>query len=214
MWVVLASVCAPFAFGAFMLAKTWALTEVPVRGWEGMRMTWSWPLPELGEELRGAGSSGAWHSWLLVVALFPLGLVGVLVQDVLSVAERFGVHLAWGDEILVFEQYQESRVIVELLLESLPQAVFQTGLYMMGSSRATRIYIDQRIFVRSIVVSLCSLSMHSCLMLWEAVYERKTLFVVFMDKFKSAGQPILVKVTPNEDKEEEAGEREIRVWEH
>jgi hypothetical protein len=207
MWVVLTSVCAPFAFGAYVLTKAWALTEVPARGWKGMRVKWLWPLPELGEEWLGSRGTNVRNSWLLAIVLLPLGLVGVLVQDLLSMAERFGVHLAWGDEIAVFKRYHESRVMVESLLESLPQAVFQTGLYIIGSSRATRIYIDQRIFVQFIVVSLCSVSMQYCTMLWEAIYEGKSLVRVFLDRFKSAGQPILVRVTatPIEDAEEMRG---------
>jgi hypothetical protein len=94
-------------------------------------------------------------------------------------------------------------VVVELLLESLPQAVFQTRLYVIGSSRATRIYIDQRIFVQSIVVSLCSLSVHYCTMLWEAVYEGRSLVGVFLDRFRSAGQPSLVTVISQPSADEE-----------
>ncbi|GAQ92877.1 hypothetical protein KFL_011770020 [Klebsormidium nitens] len=102
------------------------------------------------------------------------------------------------------KKYGYSVEIGPLLLESLPQAAFQTGLYIVGSSRATRIYIDERIFVQSIVVSLLSLSMQYCTLLWEAVYEGKRLSRVFLDRFHSAGQPILViaKSTPNVDKEE------------
>jgi hypothetical protein len=195
MWVVLASVCAPFVFGDYVLVKAWASTGVPQRGWKGMRVRWLWPLPELGEERLMPVNTGSQYSGLLAFVLLPLGLVGVLVQDLLSVAERFGLHLTWGDEVVVFERYHESRVMVELLLESLPQAMFQTALYVIGSSRATRIYIDQRIFVQSIVVSLCSLSMHYCTMLWEAVYEGKSLVRVFLDRFRSAGRPIFVRVT-------------------
>ncbi|GAQ89064.1 hypothetical protein KFL_004840040 [Klebsormidium nitens] len=202
MWVLLASVGAPFAFGAYVLAKAWASARTPLLKWKGMRVRWLWPLPELGEERLKSEGTNARYSWLLAIVLLPLGLVGILVQDLLSVAERFGVHLAWGDEIVVFERYHESRVMVELLLESLPQAVFQTGLYIIGSSRATRIYIDERIFVQSIVVSLCSMPIHYCTMLWEAVYEGKTLMRVFLDRFESAGQPIIVTVTPTKDEEE------------
>jgi hypothetical protein len=77
----------------------------------------------LGEERLESEGTNTRYSWLLAIVLLPSGLVGVLVQDLLSVAERFGVHLAWGDEIVVFERYHESRVMVELLLESLPQAI-------------------------------------------------------------------------------------------
>jgi hypothetical protein len=215
MWVVLASVCAPFVVGAYVLAKAWASTGSPVRRWKGMRVRWLWPLPELGEERMRPLDMTARRSGLLAVVLSPLGLAGVLVQDLLSVTERFGLHLAWGDEIVVFERYHESRVVVELLLESLPQAMFQTILYVIGSSRATRIYIDQRIFVQSIVISLLSLSMQYCTMLWEAIYEGNSLVRVFLDRFKSAGQPILVTVTatPSEDEEEMGGAslKEVRL---
>jgi hypothetical protein len=204
MWVVLASVCAPFVWGSFVVAKAWSWSGSPVRGWKGLRVRWLWPLPALSDEKPRTSPNG-WspRAAVLAILLLPLGLLGVLVQDLLSVAERFGLHLATGDRILVFERYHESRVVVELLLESLPQAVFQTGLYVIGSSRATRIYIDQRIFVQSIVVSLCSLSVHYCTMLWEAVYERRSLVGVFLDRFRSAGQPSLVTVISQPSADEE-----------
>jgi hypothetical protein len=195
MWVVLASVCAPFVWGSFVVAKAWSSTGVPVRGWKGLRAKWLWPLPAWSDEHKRNSDGWSPRAAVLAILLLPLGLLGVLVQDLLSVAERFGLHLATGDRIVVFERYHESRVVVELLMESLPQVVFQTGLYIVGSSRATRIYIDQRIFVQSIVVSLCSLSVHYCTMLWEAVYEGRSLVGMFLDRFRSTGQPSLVTVT-------------------
>lgn len=194
MWVILASVCVPFVVGAYTVVKSWGATRSSVRGWKGMRVTWMWPLPELNENESAGKGKVTLLSELLRILLLPLGLLGVLVQDLLSVAERFGLHLAWGDEIVVFERYHEARALVELLLESLPQAIFQSALYVLGSSRATRIYIDQRLFVQSIVVSLCSLSIQYCCMLWEAVYEGKSLVRVFLNRFKSAGQPIVVRI--------------------
>jgi hypothetical protein len=192
MWVILASVCAPFVLGAYMLARAWTSTGISVRRWKGVRVLWLWPLPDPGEN--GIAGKGTLFSGLLAILLLPLGLLGMLVQDLLSVAERFGLHLAWGDKILVFERYHEARALVELLLESVPQAIFQSALYVLGSSRATRIYIDQRLFVQSIVVSLCSLSLQYCCMLWEAVYEDKSLVWVLLDRFKSAGHPMVVRI--------------------
>jgi hypothetical protein len=203
MWVVLASVCAPFVWGSYAVARAWSSTGVSPRVSKELRVRWLWPLPALSDEHRRTSDGWSPRAVILAILLLPLGLLGVLVQDLLSVAERFGLHLATGDRILVFERYHESRVVVELLLESLPQAVFQTGLYMIGSSRATRIYIDQRIFVQSIVVSLCSLSVHYCSMLWEAVYEGRSLFGLFLDQFRIAGQPILVTVSTAAIKDEE-----------
>jgi hypothetical protein len=194
MWVILASVCAPIVVGAYMVARAWASNGSPARGWNGVHVRWLWPLPELGENEIAVEGKGTLFSGLLAILLMPLGLLGVLVHDLLSVAERFGVHLAWGDEIVVFERYHDARGLTELLLESLPQAIFQSALYVLGSSRATRIYIDQRLFVQSIVVSLCILSMQYCCLLWEAVYEGKSLVRVFLDRFKNAGQPIVVRI--------------------
>ncbi|GAQ87016.1 hypothetical protein KFL_003250200 [Klebsormidium nitens] len=202
MWVVLASVCAPFVWASYAVAESWSSTKISVRGLKGLRVRWMWPLPDMGAQQRRANALSL-RAGVLAVLLLPLGLLGVLVQDLLSVAERFGLHLASGDEIVVFERYHESRVVVEVLLESLPQAIFQTGLYLIGSSRATRIYIDQRIFVQSIVVSLCSLLMHYCTMLWEAVYEGKSIVRVFLDRFRGAGQPISVALTTGPSGDEE-----------
>lgn len=203
MWVVLASVCAPFVWGSYAVAKAWSSSGSWVRGWKGLRVRLLWPLPDSDGEQPRTSDGRSRRAMILAILLLPLGLLSVLVQDLLSVAERFGLHLATGDRILVFERYHESRVVVELLLESLPQAVFQTGLYVIGSSRATRIYIDQRIFVQSIVVSMCSLSVHYNAMLWEAVYEGRSLVRVFLDRFNGAGQPSLVTLTTEPSADEE-----------
>jgi hypothetical protein len=66
--------------------------------------------------------------------------------------------------------------------------------------------------VQSIVVSLCSLSIHYCTMLWETMYEGKSLVGVFLDRFKSARRPIFVRVTatPSEDGEE-MGEMSLKI---
>jgi hypothetical protein len=140
----------------------------------------------------------------LATLLLPLGILGILIHDFLSVAERLGLHLVHGEQMIVFEHYYKSRVVFESLLESLPQAMFQTGLYILGSSRATRIYIDQRIFVQSIVIALITLLMQYCTMLWEAIVAGKSLARVFLDRCKGAGQPILVLVPSktNKDREE------------
>jgi hypothetical protein len=213
MWVVLASVCAPFLWASHVMAMAWSSSGSPVRGWKGFRVRWLWPLPALSDEQPRTSDGWSLRAEVWAILMLPLGLLGVLVQDLLSVAERFGLHLATGNRIVVFERYHESRVVVELLLESLPQAVFQTGLYIVGSSRATRIYIDQRIFVQSIVVSLCSLSVHYCTMLWEAVYEGKSLVGVFLDRFRSAGQPSFVTATshPSEDEEVEGLSQKVVI---
>ncbi|GAQ79501.1 hypothetical protein KFL_000310510 [Klebsormidium nitens] len=96
MWVILASVCAPFVVGAYMVAKSWVSTRSPVRGWKGVRVRWLWPLPELGISGAVEGNQDSVFSGLVTILLLPVGLLGVLVQDLLSVAERFGLHLAWG----------------------------------------------------------------------------------------------------------------------
>jgi hypothetical protein len=131
---------------------------------------------------------------LLAIPLLPLGLLSVLVQDLLAVVEKFGLHLAWEDKIVVLEHYHEGRVLVELLLESFPQAAFQTALYVLGSSRATRFYIDEHIFVQSIVLSLLSLSMQYCCMVWKAVYEGMAMGRVFLDRLGSAGQTTVAEL--------------------
>jgi hypothetical protein len=49
-------------------------------------------------------------------------------------------------------------------------------------------------------------------MLWETMYEGKSLVGVFLDRFKSARRPIFVRVTatPSEDGEE-MGEMSLKI---
>jgi hypothetical protein len=64
--------------------------------------------------------------------------------------------------------------------------------------------------VQSVVVSLLSLSMQYFTVLWEANYKGKSLVRVFLDRFRSVGQPILVTVDvqPNIEDDIERSESE------
>lgn len=191
MWVLLASICAPFVVAAYSVALYCEFPDRSATQLRGMGVRFLWPEPRLSGNKRSTTTKLGIRRRVFAVLLLPVGLVGVLVQDLLAVAERFGLHLAWGERIVVFESYHEARALSELLLESLPQAVFQTSLYVLGSSRATRIYIDRQIFVQSIVVSLASVTVQYCNLLWESVYNGVSLFSLVTDRLRSSGQPVV-----------------------
>lgn len=102
---------------------------------------------------------------------------------------------------MLFGGYHDSRVTLELLLEAVPQALFQTLLYVLGSSRSTRIYIDEQIFVRSIAFSLLSVLMHYCLTLWEAIYTAQPFWRICLARVGNWGRPIVVCVNTQEEGE-------------
>jgi hypothetical protein len=105
---------------------------------------------------------------------------------------RVGFFPVVGDRCYSLELYLQSRLMLELLLRSLPQAVFQTALYLLGSSRATRIYIDQPIFVRSIGVSLLSVVFQYCSTLYESTAERQPFWRCFWRRVQLGAGPCLV----------------------
>jgi hypothetical protein len=103
-----------------VIARSWASTESSARRWKGLRLRWFWRLPELedrAETLVGEGHEPRYSKGLAIL-LMPVAQLGVLLQDFLSAAKKFGFNLAWGNEIVVFERYHNARVLVELLLDS------------------------------------------------------------------------------------------------
>jgi hypothetical protein len=135
MWVLLTSICAPFVVAGFSVALFLVSTEHSTAHLRGMRMKFTWPGPQLSRDRTPTVYGPGAHHRLIAIFLLPVGLVGVLVQDALAIVEKFGLRLVRGQQVLVFEPYHDARVLSELLLESVPQAVFQTSLYILESSR-------------------------------------------------------------------------------
>jgi hypothetical protein len=208
MWVVFASISAPFLVAPDSVAFFWVSSggfRVRLRE---VRMRRMWRSRTMDPVVEPGSSRMRWASVLAAVPLMPLGLMGALLFDFLAVLERLGLHLTIGERIVSFEAYHGGRVSTELLLESVPQAVFQTALYVLGSSRATRIYIDEYIFVQSIAIALLSLFVQHCYVLWEAMYTGRSMWAVLVTRFKSSGWPGFVDFHNGETEIERIIERE------
>ncbi|GAQ77782.1 hypothetical protein KFL_000030580 [Klebsormidium nitens] len=84
-----------------------------------------------------------------------------------------------GDAVAGMEEYLNARAHLDVVLRSFPQAVFQSFVYVLGSSRGTRIYVDERIFVPSIAFSMFSLCVYLGTMLREALQRGENVLLVF-----------------------------------
>jgi hypothetical protein len=183
MWPLLGCIVAPFVVAGFFVA---AAGTVPTCG---PSFRWVWPPPEPATRPVGAPPGRA---FLWAVVLWPVGVLLVLLQDALAVIGRFGFHLVTNGTVLSLEEYSDARGMLEMVLEAVPQAGFQTGLYLLGSSRATRIYIDQEIFLQSIGLSLLSVLVQYCVTLWEACEKQWTVWAAFVACFGGLRGPVPV----------------------
>ncbi|GAQ81339.1 hypothetical protein KFL_000780015 [Klebsormidium nitens] len=174
MYVVLACVLAPLAVAGLAVAEAWVVWGRP-KVVHRVGFKWVWLAPPAGESaLHSPGQS--WRLWdvACTVMLWPLATAGVIVQDFLAVLDKLGLRLTLDGLVVSFEGYQDFRILLEVLLESFPQAIFQTVLYRLGSSRATNIYVDDRIFAQSIGASLVTILMQYWVTLWESLQGRKS----------------------------------------
>jgi hypothetical protein len=181
MWVVLGSILAPFLVAAFLVAPPCA----SLGRFDGrFRLRWIWPLPPSDALLPVPRIPRTFAQTVMVLLLAPVNVIVVALQDVSAILNQLGLHLVVGEDTYSMESYQEARVLMELVFESIPQAAFQTTLYLLGSSRATRIYIDERIFVQSIGISLLSVVLHYSCTLWEALDKNVSLWEAFRARVK------------------------------
>jgi hypothetical protein len=109
----------------------------------------------------------SWKQWLLVPLLLPSTLVAIQILDLLTILAQAGLHLKLGSEILDLTEYYTGRMFLQAVLSTATQAVFQSVLFAQGTSRATRIYVDRRIFLTSVITSLVSLLVQVCAMYYE-----------------------------------------------
>jgi hypothetical protein len=183
MWPLLGCIVAPFAVAGFSAAA--AGTVLTCR--PPIRFRWVWPPPEPATEPVGAPTRGA---FLWAVVLWPVGVLLVSLQDALAVIEKFGFHLVVSETLLSLEEYGDARGMLEMVLEAVPQAGFQTALYLLGSSRATHIYIDEEIFLQSIGLSLLSVLVQYCVTLWAACEKKQTVRAAFVARFAGLRGPV------------------------
>lgn len=154
-----------------------------------IRVRWLWPLPDEASRipvLETPGDPSAIGA-VIAIILAPLGTLVVLLKDVCALLNQLGFHLVVEERTLGMQFYHEYRVMLELVLESIPQAIFQVALYILGSSRVTRIYIDEQIFARSIGFSLLSIVFQYGHTLLEAYENNISLSAAFRNRFRGRG---------------------------
>jgi hypothetical protein len=122
-------------------------------------------------------------------------MIAVLLQDTVAMVDNAGFHPMVEDDVYSLAPYLNTRLSLELLLRSIPQAIFQSSIYLLGSSRATRIYIDKETFALSISVSLVSILMQICFTLWLALESKTFLWVAFWRRLRHGSGPSLITTT-------------------
>lgn len=197
MWVVLASVTAPFLVAAFFASEAWLCAGHPLP--RGLRAKWVCKPPAISYATDPPKAHINCRQFLIALLVWPLGVLAVVGLDVLAVAAKFGVHLTTEHRIVLLEGYHDSRSWLELLLESVPQAIFQTILYGLGSSRATRIYIDEHVFVLSIATSLLTILVRYACVLWEVLSTKGTTWAIVFGRIRTKCRPYLTTDIDNED---------------
>jgi hypothetical protein len=108
--------------------------------------------------------------WRLAYAvlLWPFGVLATVAFDLLGLFGWLGGHLTVEGVPMSIRYYQEARSLLQIAVETLPQSVFQSVLYILGSSRATRVYVDDVTFIASITISLAGILVNVGLLLKEA----------------------------------------------
>lgn len=118
----------------------------------------------------------------------------MVAYDVIAFVDKVGFHLRWGEDIYTMLPYFDFRSQLELVFRSIPQALFQSVLYLLGSSRATRIYIDEQIFTVSISFSLVSILVQYNLLLKETIETKVPVAMIVRKRFAAANcRPYLMR---------------------
>ncbi|GAQ78110.1 hypothetical protein KFL_000080140 [Klebsormidium nitens] len=201
-WVVLASILAPYLVSATCVAWIW-WGDSTSNSILKARFKWVW-FADLTDAYPPPPLNGlpAWRYPLALISL-PSAAAAVVAYDVIAFADKVGFHLWWGEDIYTMLPYFDFRSQLDLVLRSIPQAIFQSVLYLLGSSRATRIYIDQQIFTVSISFSLVSILVQYNLLLKETIETRVPVAMIVRKRFAAANsRPCLMRTA---GKTEDAG---------
>lgn len=185
MWVLLPCIVGPFLVSGLLLADSWASSGDWKALPQGVSVAWLWPpCPPDADFTPGGGTNLPFTRRLtLTVLLWPVGVLATPGFDVLGILGRLGVHLMIRGDPLSVRHYQEARSMLQIVLETLPQSVFQSALYILGSSRATRIYVDDEIFISSIAISLLGILFNVGSLLKEAIERQKGFGVLVVERF-------------------------------
>jgi hypothetical protein len=161
---------------------------------------WIWPPPstlEEGSDIddNDGGGGSSLGERLLMVCMWPVGVMYVIVLDIAAILSKFGFYPKVGDNVYSLEHYHESRSTWELVVESIPQACLQSIVYILGSSMATRIFVDDQVFFRSIVSSVLNVLYRYSSFMWTVRGEKSGFLALLWSRLKSRSGPSLIKPT-------------------
>jgi Leucine-rich repeat (LRR) protein len=213
-WVILASILAPFLLAELYAADAWAvrggLFSLPacnpfLRVWPPDLREPTWLLSRTAEP-----AAVPYPQWLLrLLLLWPVAILRLPVYDSLGVLARGGLLMHVGDHVVGMDEYLNVRAHLDVLLRSLPQSLFQSVLYLLGSSRATRVFIDETIFISSIALSLVSLGAHLGMLYWEALSSGGSFLALFWGRPRQlCSATLFSRALPAKGAGEESPEKE------
>jgi hypothetical protein len=179
MWVVLASLVGPSLITGHFLAQEWS--SMPSIPCGKVRFEWIWPPYELYDDndqpaLESRADLKAWKHALLFL-LSPVLVLPVLLYDVAAALDSLNMHPVLDGTTYTLQSYREAHALVNVFLRSIPQAVFQSIIYVLGSSRATRIYVDEYLFLSAIAAALFLILKEYFVALVKAIKEKESLWV-------------------------------------
>lgn len=185
--MLLPSLLAPFLVAGFYAAEAWAADG----GLFGLPfctpLAIAWPPHVTNPDIWDAKKVANPHARprrLVTLALWPLAVVRLFTFDALGALARAGVFRRVGVRVVGMEEYLGARAHLGAYLQSLPQAVFQSAVYLLGNSRATRYFVDERIFVTSVVVSLLSVAAQLGMLFWDALSRGESFARLFWERPK------------------------------
>eukprot|EP00243_Klebsormidium_subtile_P002709 TRINITY_DN15503_c0_g1_i1.p1 TRINITY_DN15503_c0_g1~~TRINITY_DN15503_c0_g1_i1.p1 ORF type:complete len:665 (+),score=85.60 TRINITY_DN15503_c0_g1_i1:1267-3261(+) len=191
-WVILGIILASYISGALLVTEL-LLTGTSLPPVTSLRMRWIWPPPE-PHALGTLGSTAVPLSrarWALLLVAWPLAVPVVPLLDFMVVVDRIGFHVIrqLDNTVYCMSPWYQTRSLLELAVRTVPQIAFQTTVYLLGNSRATRFYVDEGLFVSSIGVSLVSLLFQLLTLFWEAAAAPEYIWITFWRHFRSVTGP-------------------------
>ncbi|GAQ78577.1 LRR receptor-like serine/threonine-protein kinase FLS2 [Klebsormidium nitens] len=191
-WVILGSILASYISGALLVTELLPTSGSSLPPVTSLRMRWIWPPPEPNAvgDLGTTAYPMSRARWALLLVAWPLAVPVVPLLDFMVLVDRVGFHVSTSvNTVYSMRPWYQTRSLLELAVRTVPQIAFQTTVYLLGNSRATRFYVDEIIFVSSIGVSLVSLLFQLLTLFWEAAAAPEYIWITFWRHFRSVTGP-------------------------
>jgi hypothetical protein len=113
--------------------------------------------------------SGWWP--VVSIALIP----AIPILDTIACIIVAPMHIPHVSDLADWHQYYLFRQVTETFFEAIPSAVLQSAVFVIGNSPSSKLYLDQWIFIPSIVVSSMLVMKNTGKFLWMCLDERAGL---------------------------------------